>query len=333
MKNLFNSAVFTLMAAIISFSGCEAGLSQSSGSSDDSSEFSFSDMYSKFATMQARIDSLEQTVATQELIISTLQGDTTGLVAMQASIDSNTASISAINTTFQGVSRSGNDIVFSGVNVQIVSGSGFTNGVDNNYLTAGTVNGLGNLIVGYNEARSSGSDKSGSHNIIVGPWNNYSSYGGFVVGYQNTISGIYSSVSGGRLNTASARYSSVSGGWTNTASNDDSNVSGGYSNTASGASSSVSGGSSNTASASYSSVSGGDTNIASGENSSVLGGYQNTASALHATVSGGNSNTASATSSSVSGGYSNLASGDCTSVLGGRNGTVGSQFYWGFGTY
>ncbi|MCP4130092.1 MAG: hypothetical protein GY754_03645, partial [bacterium] len=165
MKNLLNSAVFTLMAAIIAFSGCEAGLSQSSGSSDDSSEFSFSDMYSKFAAMQEEINTLKHTVATQEVIISTLQGDTSGLTAMQASID-------ALNTTFQGVSRSGDDIIFSGVNMFINSGSG---------STGGTVNGLGNLVMGYNELRGSGDDRSGSHNIIVGGNNNFSSYSGLIV--------------------------------------------------------------------------------------------------------------------------------------------------------
>ncbi|MCP4137533.1 MAG: hypothetical protein GY754_41585 [bacterium] len=107
--------------------------------------------------------------------------------------------------------------------MQIVSGAGFTNGVNNDWAS-GTVNGLGNLIVGYNEIRvddvgnpTNDDDRSGSHNIIVGKWNNYSSSGGLVAGYQNTISGIYSSVSGGSRNTADGHLSSVSGGYERTA--------------------------------------------------------------------------------------------------------------------
>jgi hypothetical protein len=45
-------------------------------------------------------------------------------------------------------------IRFHGVNVQIMNGSG---------MTGGMVDGLGNLIVGYNELRLAGNDRSGSH--------------------------------------------------------------------------------------------------------------------------------------------------------------------------
>ncbi len=91
----------------------------------------------------------------------------------------------------------------SGINVQIVNDSGTTDGA---------VDGLGNLIVGYNELRGLGDDRTGSHNLIVGDEHNYSSYGGLVAGHFNTISGLFASVSGGRSNTASGQYSSVSGG-------------------------------------------------------------------------------------------------------------------------
>ena len=60
----------------------------------------------------------------------------------------------------------------TGVNVHIVSGSGSTDG---------DLNGLGNLIVGYNELQDD-NDRTGSHNIVAGSRNNYSSYGGLVVG-------------------------------------------------------------------------------------------------------------------------------------------------------
>jgi hypothetical protein len=212
--------------------------------------------------------------------------------ALLAAYDSR---ITALEDKLASVSteNGGDDVVFTGVNVHVRSGSGATDG---------TINGLGNLIVGYNEARSSGSDKTGSHNLVVGRDHNYTSYGGLVAGYKNTVSGSYSSVSGGYNNTASHDYSSVSGGYGNTANGDWSSVSGGYWNTASGLSSSVS------------------------------GGEFNEASGYHSSISGGSENTASGDSSSVSGGTWNTASGSYSSVSGGYNRSVAGQYNWGAGT-
>ena len=94
-------------------------------------------------------------------------------------------------------------ISFHGVNVRIVNGTGTTDGV---------VDGAGNLIVGYNELRGAGDDRSGSHNLVVGKEHNFTTFGGLVAGRTNTLGGIHASVSGGRFNTASGDYSSVSGG-------------------------------------------------------------------------------------------------------------------------
>ncbi len=82
------------------------------------------------------------------------------------------------------------NVYFTGVNVNVRDGTDSTDCV-------GPCNSLGNLIVGYDEARTTASDKSGSHNFVVGPNHNYESYGGFVAGFQNTVSGPFSSVSGG----------------------------------------------------------------------------------------------------------------------------------------
>ena len=130
-------------------------------------------------------------------------------------------------------------LVVSGVNLQIVNGMDET----------ATTNCLGNLIVGYNEDQVDGEwapfdaagDRTGSHNLIIGKEHTYSNYGGLVAGLGNTISGTFSSVSGGHVNTSSGGASFVSGGKGNTASNDVSSVSEGQSNQASGDYSSVSG--------------------------------------------------------------------------------------------
>ncbi len=63
----------------------------------------------------------------------------------------------------------------SGANLYVNDGSGGTDG---------PVNGLGNVVIGYNELRGAGDDRSGSHNLVVGSRNNYSSYGGLVGGLQ-----------------------------------------------------------------------------------------------------------------------------------------------------
>lgn len=201
--------------------------------------------------------------------------------------------LSRLESLLTGVTRSGNDIYINKANVHIRDGSGSTDG---------TVNGLGNLIIGYNEPRTSGNNRTGSHNLIIGSQNNYKSYGGLVSGFSNEISGSYSSVSGGLNNIASGSFSSVSGG--------------SY-GIASGFTSSVSGGAVNTASGDVSSVSGGSTNIASGAWSSVSGGRNNTASYFDSSVSGGKGNKASGEWSSVSGGYLRSAMGEYDWVAGG----------------
>ncbi len=144
--------------------------------------------------------------------------------SLQAKIDRLQKTVKRLEAILQGVSKSGNNIVFSGVNIQIVDGTG---------KTTGTPNGRGNLIVGYNEAPDRGS-QSGSHNVIVGTKNSYTSYGGIVAGSSNTISAPYACVSGGQGNVASGSYSSVSGGHLNKAAGDFSSVSGGLTRKADG---------------------------------------------------------------------------------------------------
>jgi hypothetical protein len=171
--------------------------------------------------------------------------------------------IEQLEALLAGVSRTddanGYDtLTFSGVNVQIVNGTG---------TTAGDPDGKGNLIIGYNEFRDESnatvacpSDveteswcnrRTGSHNLIVGTTGNYSSFGGTVIGISNEISNDYASVSGGVNNIASGIWSSVSGGGANRAIGGTSSVSGGGQNKASGSASSVSGGVFNNAEANF----------------------------------------------------------------------------------
>jgi hypothetical protein len=136
-------------------------------------------------------DDLSARVAELEAMVAELQGL---LFAVTRGIDPDTGQ---------------DTIVFDDVNVQIVNGTDFTNGAPN---------GTGNLIIGYNAIRNEGnatepcpSDleteiycnrRIGSHMLVIGDYNNYTSFGGLVVGYRNETAAAYASVSGGYLNTA-----------------------------------------------------------------------------------------------------------------------------------
>jgi hypothetical protein len=95
------------------------------------------------------------------------------------------------------------EVVITGANLRLLNGLGSTD----------TTNGLGNLIVGYNEPREEEeSIRTGSHNVVVGTQHQFSSVGGLVVGLQNEIRGAFASVSGGVRNTAAGAHASISGG-------------------------------------------------------------------------------------------------------------------------
>ena len=158
------------------------------------------------------------------------------------------AQVAVLMDLLEGVSRGidpetdQDTITFSEMNVQIVNGMDSTN----------SMNGTGNLIIGYNQSRSwfdpcpefadCVDRRTGSHMLVIGFANNYTSWGGMVVGILNETAGDYASVSGGVGNTASGFLASVTGGAVNTASGVQSSVSGGFVNTASGLQASVSGG-------------------------------------------------------------------------------------------
>ena len=127
-------------------------------------------------------------------------------------------------------------IVLEGANLQIRNGLGATN----------TVNGLGNLIVGYNEEGTlfgtGANNRTGSHNVVTGVKHNYPSYGGLVAGEGNTISGPHATVSGGAFSLASGRNASVSGGFFVGAQGNSASAIGGSVNSATGAFTTVVGG-------------------------------------------------------------------------------------------
>ena len=127
-------------------------------------------------------------------------------------------------------------IQVSGANLQVVNGEGKT----------ASANGEGNLVIGYDEnpgtKRGKPGLQTGSHDLILGEEQEFTTYGGILAGYWNTITGPFASVTGGASNSATGQWASISGGGGNTASGQTSSVSGGNINTASGELSSAGGG-------------------------------------------------------------------------------------------
>ncbi len=215
------------------------------------------------------------TAARQELQsqLSALQAQQAELKALREQIDSLAAEVKGLkaNTVLDlngyltfDVSNGYPTALFRGINVQIVNGTGDTQ----------TLNGMGNLIVGYNrpsngsficstgavdsqaQCLASGgtwaqSHKSGSHNIVGGDFNSYSSWGGLVLGLENAVSAPYAAIVAGARNRAGASFASISGGSYNIASGIYSSVNAGFANRASGDFAGVGGGASRQASGAH----------------------------------------------------------------------------------
>jgi hypothetical protein len=230
------------------------------------------------------------------------------------------------------------DLTISGVNVHIVSGSGYTDDGINGEVPGATLTGLGNLIVGYNTASPNFTQaRNGSHNLIVGDANNYTSYGGLVAGDNNAVTGPYATVTGGSRNLSAGFATAISGGYNNTVqagalSADFSSISGGRSNVAYGNFASVSGGFGNKATNFYAWVGGGMNNTASGTNAAVSGGLQNLAGGDYSSVSGGYANSASGQLAAVSGGAGNDAQGDYSGIGGGTGLAEAVKYGWRAGS-
>jgi hypothetical protein len=199
-------------------------------------------------------------------------------------------------------------IQFSGVNVQLVNGEG----------TTSSVNGEGNLVIGY-DADVQKREQTGSHNLILGAEQSFTSFGGILGGYKNAITAPYASVTGGYGNSGSGELSTVGGGEENAASGDVASVGGGYKNEAEGTLSEVSGGQQNVSRGERSTVSGGEDNEAHGEWASVTGGSDNTANSKYSAITGGEGNIANGLRYvTIGGGYFNNIGANWSTLLGGK---------------
>jgi trimeric autotransporter adhesin len=282
--------------------------------------------------MQNRLEALEQQTDTVQRQLRWWRGVACGLIVLalltwalpagtapQKSVEQRVAALEELLVHF---SRVDNEVFITEANLHIVNGEGATQ----------TINGLGNLIVGYNELRTPDdpfgfnlNNRTGSHNVILGMKQNFSGSGGLVVGLLNAIIEDSGSAIGGIGNFAID--GTVIGGVENVARGRSSVVDGGRENVAGGGV--VVGGELNRTRAGV--IVGGRSNNTDHSWGSVCGGLQNRASGS-ASVSGGELNTASGFAAAVSGGRGNTASGDFASVSGGLNRTAEGDFDWVAGT-
>lgn len=89
--------------------------------------------------------------------VSTLEGEVTALKSQ----------VQSLQSVLSGVTRHGNTLLFTGMNLQVESGAGATDAA---------VNGLGNVIIGYDENPGK---QTGSHNLVLGDGQAFTSYGEF----------------------------------------------------------------------------------------------------------------------------------------------------------
>jgi hypothetical protein len=225
---------------------------------------------------------------------------------------------------------------FTGVNVQIVSGSGATDGA---------TNGLGNLIVGYDEQRDTDNERplavrTGSHNVVVGPAHQYVGFGGLVSGIDNSIAGAYATVLGGRTNGAAGFATAVLGGECNGASGRLSTAVGGggplepvpdgFTCDGNGAVEDhavVVGGLGNTASGAGSVIAGGRFNVSEKPASCVFGGSGNWARADLSAVFAGETNVAMGLGAAIFGGLTNDANGPYSVIVGADGSSTGEDAF------
>ena len=235
------------------------------------------------SALQGQISALQRRLSQDEAAIGRLQALLSGVTLSR---DGSTLVIAGHGGNTHSALKT---VLFKGVNVQVVSGTGIET----------TLNGLGNLIVGYAD-NSGGGPRTGSNNLITGDNGVWTSYGGLLAGDFNQIHGPFDSVPGGRSSTAAGF---------------DTTVAGGAGNLASGFAATANGGLANIANGFYAATSGGALNTARGETSSV---------------SGGRRNIAFGSASSVSGGLDNAARGSLDSILGGAHEVIGVPVHCGF---
>lgn len=206
-----------------------------------------------------------------------------------------------------------------GANLQVVNGLGTTD----------TENGLGNILVGYQESQAIVCDRTGSHNVVGGLGNAYGSYGGLVMGLHNYVDAPRSAILSGTDNhiIGTASEAAIISGETNLVSGSRSVIVTGRFNFIDGNAAIGSG--------RWAAIVGGggmgiNGNTVEGSSSVVVGGNQHfvDVGAVSAIVVGGTSQNCMSTGSVIVGGFDNTTIGLNSVVSGGSMRTAVGQEDW-----
>jgi hypothetical protein len=246
------------------------------------------------------------------------------LMTMQQTIESLQTQVEALEASavvglneYMSVDVDAHSVLLTGANFQVVNGEG----------ASATVNGQGNVIIGYNESDTSTSIRGGSHNLVLGRMNQYASFGGLIHGLNNTVLSAEGAVIAGSNNLVSGYRSAVLGGDQNTSSGNKVVSVGGVHNEAKGSVAVVIGGSENVADGTATTIAGGAINQTLGTNTTAVGGGLNTADGYRGVVVGGQSNQTAPSESNytaVFGGRFNTGGDYCGAILGGYENTIAS---------
>lgn len=125
--------------------------------------------------------------------------------ALEAEINDNHARIAALEALLAGVTRSGDTVVLTGLNLQVRNGQAGTE----------TADGTGNLIIGHNENVAAAA-RTGSHYLVIGRDHGYSGHTGLAAGVGHTITADEGFALGGRNNSIGGAASVIVGGEDNT---------------------------------------------------------------------------------------------------------------------
>ena len=267
------------------------------------------------------------TQAEVDAIVTQLQNDNGLLAARIAALESLNisaallalqADIAALQSTgggsaddlMQFVTVTGTEIVFSGANVQIHNGSSDQE----------TTNGLGNLTIGYNPDSLGASFRTGSHNLVLGKDNNYTSTGSLVSGEQNSANGKNAATIAGYKNTVSGSNALSLGGTGNQATAYGAVTIAGSGGRATGGSSLSAGGNGGIAAGTYSTRVGGQDNEVPGRNAVAIGGINNVVEGPNSVIVGGYTNSINSSDPN----NVNFLEGARSVIVGGTNNSLDS---------
>jgi len=141
---------------------------------------------------QAKIDTLnsliQKEMTADNFTVSAVYSQEPGANSRKSAIVEIANTLNTLETKLKFVTTDAKTMYVTGANLEIRNGN------------SSLVNGLGNLIVGYNPTRVSGNIRTGSHNLVFGNYANYSSTYGIVGGEFNDLLAPRSVIMSGQYN-------------------------------------------------------------------------------------------------------------------------------------